>query len=407
MEKNKEIQDIIEERCFSSVTLNTFTFKKADREARAVVDVICFQKHKKEKTSAFETWFKNTFKINAEKKEFSEYQYKEDKEKEIKQSLVKGQNIIEQLEELYKNDMQKLLNNYKSLENLDYDLFKELSININSLKQSLEQKIKGLKKLYWNELFDNFTAITDRLTSSSRKEILDVLQKNTCIDYTSENAYAIVLWAIKNANKYIDNQMVDMYKELTDLDNITGYKSNKHFIEDNFKSYNKEYDSYGWEKRRKKDELLKGKNAYKLDYRLVNYLYSTFGEYGFDRDELSIKARNFIEDIITIGKTLGFNIEDWQRQMLYDKWESGKCYKFYTKDCKVFMEIRVYLKGTIHYKFNQEFMKKFNLEVGRLLGWVKDYKQASEELDIPISECMQMFNSTIKLSRNNVMLLSC
>ena len=405
---NQEIQDIIKQRKMSVLSLGIFSFEKAEREARAVVEVLCVRKNELKETSAFETWFKNTFKINAEKKEFSEYQYRENKEKEIKQSLVRGQNLIEQLEELYKNDMQKLLNNYKSLEGLDYDLFKELSIDINSLKKSLEEKIKNLKRLYWNELFDNFNGITDRLTSKSRKEMLDVLQGHTCIDYTSENAYAIVLWAIKNANKYIDSQMVDMYKELTDIDNISGYKSNKHFIDDNFRSYNKGNDRYGWEKKRKKEELLKGKNAYKLDYRLVNYIYSTFGYYGSHTDELSDSAREFIQDIITIGKTLGFDIWDSEKQCLYEKWISGKSYTFYTKKAEIFMEIRVYLKGTIHYKFNQEFMKKFNLEVGRILGWLKDYKQASEELEIPIAETVKWFNNSVqKLQSNNIKLLAC
>ena len=211
---NKEIEEIIEQRNMRVDNLGVFTFEKAERQARAVVDILCIKKSKKDGTSAFEVWFKNTFKINAEKDKVYESDFINNKEKEIKQTLVKGQNLIEQLEELYKNDMQKLLNNYKSLENLDYDLFKELAIDINSLKKSLEEKIKGLKRLYWNELFNNLTAITDRLTSKSRKDMLDILQENTCIDYTSENAYAIVLWAIKNANLYIDNQMVYIYKEL-------------------------------------------------------------------------------------------------------------------------------------------------------------------------------------------------
>lgn len=403
---NKEIEVIIEQRNMRVDNLGLFTFEKAERQARAVVDILCIKKSKKDGTSAFEVWFKNTFKINAEKDKVYESDFIDKKEKEIKQTLVKGQNLIEQLEELYKNDMQKLLNNYKSLENLDYDLFKELAIDINSLKKSLEEKIKGLKRLYWNELFNNLTAITDRLTSKSRKDMLDILQENTCIDYTSENAYAIVLWAIKNANLYIDNQMVYIYKELTDIDNISGYKSNKHYIDDNFKSYGKENDKYGWERNNKNQELRKGKNAYKLDYRLVHYIGTTFGYYGYDNNKLSGNASTFIEDVITIGKTLGFDVKD--KHCINGSWASGKKYTFYTKNNEIFMEIRVYLKGTIHYKFNQDFMKKFNLEVGRLLGWLKDYKQASQELDIPIALTMKYFNNSIqKIQNSNIKLLAC
>ena len=405
---NKEIEEIIEQRNMRVDNLGVFTFEKAERQARAVVDILCIKKSKKDGTSAFEVWFKNTFKINAEKDKVYESDFIDKKEKEIKQTLVKGQNLIEQLEELYKNDMQKLLNNYKSLENLDYDLFKELAIDINSLKKSLEEKIKGLKRLYWNELFNNLTAITDRLTSKSRKDMLDILQENTCIDYTSENAYAIVLWAIKNANLYIDNQMVYIYKELTDIDNISGYKSNKHYIDDNFKSYGKGNDKYGWERNNKNQELRKGKNAYKLDYRLVHHIGNTFGYYGYDNNKLSSNASTFIEDVITIGKTLGFDVKDSDKHCINGSWTSGKKYTFYTKTNEIFMEIRVYLKGTIHYKFNQDFMKKFNLEVGRLLGWLKDYKQASQELDIPIALTMKYFNNSIqKIQNSNIKLLAC
>ena len=45
--------------------------------------------------------------------------------------------------------------------------------------------------------------------------------------------------------------MVYIYKELTDIDNISGYKSNKHYIDDNFKSYGKGNDKYGWERNNK------------------------------------------------------------------------------------------------------------------------------------------------------------
>ena len=95
---------------------------------------------------------------------------------------------------------------------------------------------------------------------------------------------------------------------------------------------------------------------------MVHHIGNTFGYYGYDNNKLSSNASTFIEDVITIGKTLGFDVKD--KHCINGSWASGKKYTFYTKNNEIFMEIRVYLKGTIHYKFNQDFMKKFNLEVG-------------------------------------------
>ena len=141
---------------------------------------------------------------------------------------------------------------------------------------------------------------------------------------------------------------------------------------------------------------------------MVHHIGNTFGYYGYDNNKLSSNASTFIEDVITIGKTLGFDVKDSDKQCINESWSSGKKYTFYTKTDEIFIEIRVYLKGTIHYKFNQDFMKKFNLEVGRLLGWLKDYKQASQELDIPIALTMKYFNNSIqKIQNSNIKLLAC
>ena len=46
-------------------------------------------------------------------------------------------------------------------------------------------------------------------------------------DFNLENIYSIIIWAIKNANQYIDNQLVDLFYELTSEKNIKNYKSNQ------------------------------------------------------------------------------------------------------------------------------------------------------------------------------------
>jgi len=73
----------------------------------------------------------------------------------------------------------------------------------------------------------------------------------------------------------------------------------------------------------------------------------------------------------------------------------------------VFAEIRVYKKGTIHFKFCKNFMKAFNVEAGRLLGWLKSPQQAADELKLKPEECLKFFKSNLSLERSNIKLLAC
>src|SRR5208282_1347389 len=155
--------------------------------------------------------------------------------------LVQGQNLIERLEELYHDDFGELLETYRALEKLDPKLFKELGVDLAQVKGGLKAKVAGLKNLYWQELFGNLETITARLTSASREKLLRKLTEHTSIDFTAANAYAVVVWAIKNANAYFDNQLLELYLALADRENIRNYKSNHRLIEDGWRYQRKEY----------------------------------------------------------------------------------------------------------------------------------------------------------------------
>ena len=45
----------------------------------------------------------------------------------------------------------------------------------------------------------------------------------------------------------------------------------------------------------------------------------------------------------------------------------------------VFMEYKAYKNGNMHVKFNQEFTKALNVEVARLLGWIKTKEDITNE----------------------------
>lgn len=53
--------------------------------------------------------------------------------------------------------------------------------------------------------------------------------------------------------------------------------------------------------------------------------------------------------------------------------------------------------GNVHFQINQEFMKIFNLEAGRLKGWLKSPQEAAEELEISLEEATSCWKSNFTL----------
>lgn len=396
---NKKISEMLERRNMDYKIIGNTDFLDSEyRQARAKVDIIRFKSknvsyngrsYESEKEDPFNIWFDTFFKIKAVPEE-SEYDFKykraEKKKAEIKNSIIKGQNLIERLEELYRIDFDNLLNNYRALENLDPEIFKELGIDLKNLKGGLKLKIEGLKNLYWKELFDNLDTITARLTKASRKKLLDKLTDHTSVDFTSSNAYAVVIWAIKNANVYLDEQLKTVYNWMTFKDNVQNYKSNSKMISDGWR-YEKEHTHYA------------------LDYRLVfrchyNFNSGSYGDYDYPNG-LHNDTHDRINDIITIARNLGFEVNENTK---YFQWSSGKSVDF-TCQKGEFMSVRAYKNGNIHVKANQQFMKKLNIEAGRLNGWVKSSEQAAEEMNIPIEEVRQMFKSNLQITAKSTGLL--
>jgi hypothetical protein len=389
---NKEIMHVIEKRDISFEVIGNTDFIDSEyRQARAKVDIIRFGQEtiyygrNDIKSDPFDLWFDSFFDIktdNDNKK--SDYEKEKIKSEEIKSHLTKGQNLIERLEELYNKDFDNLLNNYRSLEKLDPEIFQELEINLNGLKEALKLKIKGFKNLYWQELFDNLASITGKLTKDSREKLLKKLTNHTSIDFTAENAYAVVMWAIKNANIYFDEQLLKVYKWMTAKENINNYKSNQLFLKDDWR-------------------YCQDHTHYSLDYRLVFHSYNTFRGYSFEKNNgLNKTTHDNINDILTIGKNLGFNINKRSEDF---EWDPGKAVKIMF-ELEIFVEVRAYLNGNIHCKFNQKFIKKLNIEAGRLNGWIKSPEHAADELNIPIEEVKQFYNSNLRIESNNVLLIA-
>lgn len=379
--ESEEIVSLLKKREVKYSVVYSDTFEDSEyRKSRAKIDILKIEFTKKE--DSFDIWFNENFKINAEKDKYYVPSSSEKKER-IAQGLVKGKNLVENLSQLYNQDMKNLLANYKKLENIDYELFSEMGVNFSNLKKALKEKIENLKTVYWEEFFNHFDKITERLTSKSRKKIRSVLTKHTYIDFSVKNAYAILIWVLKNANVYIDDQLKEVYFEMTSKKNMINYKSNKKLVED------------GW-RFQKFDQT-----HYKLDYRLVFKQYncfnhSSYGSYDYPNN-LYRATHTFLNDIITIGYNLGFNKINSSHNF---NWIPGKEETFYYEN-GIFMRVRAYKNGNVHCKMNQEFMKKFNIEMARINHWIKNETECSKELDISIDEVTKFYGQNRKILLTN------
>lgn len=459
--KSQGIRKALKDRKARVKIVGDFSFEDAeDRKARAKVSLVKVLLKPKIKHNIsgeffegsqidpFEMWINETFNFtNAQPKKKDDSFYEKQKAREeLKNQLVNATDLVGTLIELYNKEMEKLVTNYKKVADLDSEILEELNVDIKSLKQGLMTKIEGLKYKYWQEVFDNLGDIKKRLTKRSRNTLVNILNSQTNIDFTSSNIRAVVIWVIKNANKYYDNQMLEVYDDFTTEEGITLYKSNQRFNKDDFRYL-------------KRDKKLE---KYSLDYRLVKHGFLDDYDKKY-RSNLSQAQIDAIEDIVTIGKNLGFKIntfdfssiqrgnkinlcftregenkllkigtktaqgkieevyfhtntpnEDGERVMEKDgvfyvySEDSNNEYHYlingvyyhpdavYTQD-EVFTTIKGFQNGNVHYQFNKKFIKKLNLEVGRLRGWIKSPSEAAEEFDITMEEAAEYWKSTYQV----------
>lgn len=446
---NKSIMQAIKARKASVKLVGSFDFLNSeDRKARAKVSLLKVtlvkeysrRSNSEPRIDPFDLWFNETFKVEAEKvtdhfeadykkREASKASHKEN----VKNALVSGRDLVSVLVELYNHELEHLLGNYKKVTELDPDILKELGVKVNALKDGLKQKISGLKALYWEEIFENLEQITSRLTSRSRDSMLKTLMANTNIDFTATNVYSVVIWAIKNANKYFDQQMIEVYDEFISEEGLKLYKSNQHFVKDTFRYCRRDLNEKGVK--------------YALDYRIV--LHDFMDSY---TKTISANQRTKILDLAIVAKNLGFSVDSgWvangksfyigEKENIYFHTPKGRKLEKGTKthlgkiqevfeipeefkhhqgyyqyqidgglyfedfvkvDDDIFTTVRAFKKGTVHYQMNQKFIKKLNLEVGRLRGWIKSPAEAAEEFDITAEEANEYWNSNYQMLPSHV-----
>ena len=384
-----KIEAEIKNRGWKVSVLLTTDFLSADRRARAKVNVIKAVNHNSG-DEAFSKWFDDNFNIKTTKPktlaEKIEDETIELSKVDSKNSLTTGDSLIHILVALYNRDLDYLLSNLKAICELDSGLFEVMGVNIPSLKASLKLKIEETKNKYWRELFDRFYTITQRLTVKNRAAMLEMLFENTSVDFTYQNAQAIVIWVVKNANSYLDSQLTDTFKKLVSDANVIKYKSNENTIKK--------------EKWRYINADAIGK--FYLDYRIV--LENNGGiEKTWRGRELSERTANTLKDILVVAHNLGYNISSTVHPNTL-RWVAGQaqvfkvlCYR--TGKELPLMEVRAFLNGNVHIKFDNTFMLRWSVEFGRLSGWVKDAKDMAHEMDKPIEEIAGHFGCNLNISQ--------
>lgn len=361
--ESRDIQDALAERELKAEVLWSGDFLSAERAARATVDIVRIH-HGNDRYSGgsscdpFAAWFESQF-------QFSEgHEFKEAEGESLRdKALVSGRNLVEALEQLYHDELARLYSSYKAITALDAQTLKDIGVERQAVRAALGEKIKGLKNKYWKEVFDNLDKVTSRLTSKSREAMLKTLMSATNVDFDASNVYTVLVWVVKNANKYFDRQLVEVFEALACKKSAIPYKSNIHWQDGSWRSMT------GW-------DIHNGRGgSYALDYRFIldGHYYS--GDWHYDADR---RRWQLMQDICTIACNLGFEgIND--ADLRSEKWTPGEWHEAMFKGGVLFAS-KVYMNGNLHFKFHKEFMGRLNVEAGRLLGWVTSQRQAEEEM---------------------------
>lgn len=397
---SRRIKDALERRIMQAEIIGTYDFENAERKARAKVDLIFISAKISEQygtarktADPFDVWFDDTFKINAETDEYRTVLDSDRKSKIRNELSVKG-DTAETLVRFYNRDMEKLYSNYRQLEKIDADLFKELHVDVPMLKASLKKRLQGLKHIYWDLLFKKYDKITSRLTSAGRKKVIDRLNDNTAIDFTLENIYQLTLWIIRHSNTLFDEQISEYFYSLCNTENIHRYKSNRRWSDDDWRYMkNSLKDKWGYFQKDKAKQL---KNVM-LDYRIVVTAYSNF-EVGIWHPRFTESCHDFLSDTVIIGQNLGFDISftmpDRAADIDPDDWKN---FDIKTTDGKVFANVKLYKNGNRHVKFCKEFMQKLNVEMARINRWVQDKSEVASEMDIPESIINAVWGTNLQI----------
>lgn len=380
--------------------IHSDTFHDGDRRARAVIDILeikfsCKNDWENSPKDPFDIWFDQNVSTFQEEDQTSEYIQQE-------QSIAKLRHLtsIAGMVESYNAEYELMENNYRAIFKLDSALLRELSVNKEAVREGIKKRMQGLKAKYWHLLFEHLDAITSKLSTKTKDMFLKKITGQETVAFTALNAYAITIWAIKNANRYFDEQCKDLFLALSTHEGAMMYKSNqKTWGADRWRYY-----------------LRNGEDKphhYTLDYRIVVHDYRAisnedrWNSYEYPGG-LHKSCHERIEDIIAVMGNLGFATNS-QKPRQRD-WQAGAWQDFYNRDEKgqsrILFQVKAYKNGNIHLRFMPDAIKALNIEAGRLLGWIRNKADVVTEMGYTQEDADKYFNSNRALTISSLKALT-
>lgn len=398
-EKSQRITEALAFRSVTAKIVGNYDFENSeDRTARARVHLLRID-YGDRKETAFQKAFQEEFADFIKAYESAPKETARDAvaAKVGEQAgLVRAEDIPAMLVQFYNEAMQATGENYAAASRLDPAILKEFDIDPNRIMGCLQERLTGLRSVYWDQLFSRILPITSRLTADSRQKLLDTLSANRNVDFTLGNIHAVVVWALKNANRFIGSQLVDTYENLVDKANVKMYASNHRAFVD------------GWRHQREEP----ANTHYALEYRIITHrvggISGSYGDYKFRDQGISDRAGIFLNDLMTVASTLGFQPTADATIEQSGKWTSGesKTFDYTAPDGKrrTLLSVRAFQNGNLHIKMDPKFVLALNVEHGRLKGWIRTPKEAAEELQDPTAPAA--WNTTFQLPTTGPLLIA-
>ncbi len=388
-----QVANALKKRGAKAKIIHTGDFLDADRRARAVIHIVeitypvkeGYRYDDKEPQDPFDAWF------DANVSTFDEEKVVTDEAVQADLAKKHDLNTITGLVDAFNEEYARMQENYKAIFKLDYQILKELGVKKGAIHQGLKARMAGLKTQYWQMLFDRLTTITSRLCAATKKKFLEKLTGRAGIAFTANNAYAVVIWAIKHANRYFDEQLIKFFKDISVQEGIKNYKSNQRV----------------WAKDRWR---FRDENAshYALDYRFVveGYRAICTDSYAWDYPGgLSKDRHELIGDAVAVLGNLGFithSPSSYVRKWIANDWQD-----YQTPSGDILVQVKAFKNGNVHWRFMPEAIKALNVEAGRLLGWIHTPADVVAELGYEPAEAEKYFRCSQKILPSNVKLLLC
>lgn len=344
--------------------LGEFDFLNAQRQARAKVEIVefIFNKYRfdDKNNDLFISSLKECFNIdleNIQNRSEKDEEFENDIKREINE--VKNEDLIEKLISLYNKEFEKLNYSLNNFNNIPKSILSNLRIDKESIAEAIQGEIKGIKFVFWKELFNRLDSINERLIPKYRLRLADTFSSLN-IDFNFSNIKSACLYVIKNANYYVDLGVLDLFDDFTEHGALE-YKSNKKFI---FSSW------------RHTDDKFKAK---KLDYRVV-YPCGSLSSISELWDKLSTIAKllGFIPCSTNYNLINHYKNYDYISGQFEDKSEGDCFFINHNKEEEIFFSFRAYKNGNLHFNFNKEFIACFNIAVGKLRKWINNKAEAKE-----------------------------